>query len=167
MSVDDVDGHDTDDSGSGSTSRWDGYSDYRTISVRMASAISDALDAYSRIDSKHAESARVPPELAAELRSRIQYAVLELIPELQQDRDDVDAFDEILQRWLDGEGEEPGVITRLDGVQLTKRCPGWLFQVMIDLKTAGWELGYLQAGRVESEPDDPVEAETESMFEGM
>jgi hypothetical protein len=153
--------------GDGATHRWDGYSDYRTISLRMASAVSDALDAYSRIDSAHAEGAKVSPELAARLRSRIQYAVMELIPELEQDREAVDEYDEILTRWKDGEGDTPGVVSRLDDVSLRTECPGWLFQIMLDLKTAGWKLGYLQAGRVESEPDDPVEAETDDMFEGM
>jgi hypothetical protein len=162
-----VDESDTGDPDGGGTHRWDGYSDYQSVSVRMSRAISDALDAYARLDAAHAEGARPRPDVAARLRARIQYAVLELIPELEHDRDDVDVYDEILTRWRDGEGDQPGVIQRLDGVQLRESCPPWLFDVVLDLKTAGWELGYLQAGRVESTPDDPVEAETDDMFEGM
>jgi hypothetical protein len=142
------------------THRWDGYSDYREISLRMARSIDRALDAYARIEGAHAEQATVSPAQAAEARSRIHVAAIKLIPELEHDREDVDVYDEILEKWT---GDD-GYIQQLDAVTLRDECPGWLFDMVTDMRTAGWELGYLQAGRVESEPADPVEAETEDMF---
>jgi hypothetical protein len=37
-----------------------------------------------------------------------------------------------------------------------------------DIRRAGWELGYLQAGRTKKkEPQDPAERDTEAMFDKL
>jgi len=156
--------HDPGDAGG---SHWDGYSDYRTISLRMANTIADAIDAYSKLDAAHREGAPVNPSDAAQLRARIQRASIELIPEMEQDRDDVELYDRVLTRWKGGEGTGAGLVARLDETAFTEECPGWLFQVCLDMKRVGFKLGYLAAGRHESEPDDPVAAETNAMFQGV
>lgn len=142
-------------------SRWDGYSDYRFVSLRVATTIDNALDAYSRIDGAHSEGAKVGPELAAEARARIMSAVLKLIPEMRRDAGSVELYAEILDRW---EGED-GYVRALDEVSFREQCPGWLFQMMLDIRSAGWELGYLQAGRTEKASKDPVTDQVTSMFD--
>lgn len=145
----------------GSNTRWEGYSDYKVISLQVAKSVDNAIEAYSRVHGAHAENATIDPDLAAEARGRILSAALKLVVELRQDRDSVETYAEILDRW---EGEE-GFINRFNEIQLQSSCPGWLFQFVLDIRTAGWELGYLQAGRTtKGEPDDPVEADVQEMF---
>jgi len=128
----------------------------------VARSIDSALDAYARVRGAHVEGATIDPELAAEARGRIMSAAMKLIPELEQDRESVDKYDEILERW---QGDD-GFVRRFSEVQMRRECPGWMHQFVIDMRTAGWELGYLQAGRREAgEPDDPTEAEARSMFQ--
>lgn len=151
--------------------RWEGYSDYRKISLRVAGSISDAVDAYARLDSAHQENAQVSPGLAAEARGRILGAAMKLIPELEDDRDTVDVYDEILDRWEDGnddefDDKEEGFISRLNNTQLRNGTPDWLWQMVLDIRRAGWKLGYLRAGReTETSSDDPVEDESDAMVQ--
>jgi hypothetical protein len=147
---------------------WEGYSDYREISLRTAESIDRALEAYALVDSAHTENASLGPFEAAEARSDILACAIKLIPELRNDEDDVDLYADVLERWTDGEGdEEDGYVSRLDDVSLRRECPSWLFQFVLDMRAAGWHLGYLQAGRTETEHADPVENEARSMFEGI
>jgi len=152
-----------------SNSQWQAYGDYQSVSQRVAQSIDDAIDAYAQIQSLHQEGARVKSEPAAEARSRILSAALKLIPELEHDGE---RHSEILERWqTDGDiaatdDSELGYLQRLDSVRLTRSCPDWLHQFVIDIRTAGWELGYLKAGRsVDEEPDDIEERDTERLFE--
>jgi hypothetical protein len=88
-------------------------------------------------------------------------AVLKVVPEMRQDRNEVDLYDEILTEW-EGDG---GRLKRLRRVDLYADCPEWLQDMMLQLRRAGWELGYLQAGQRDApEPEDQVEAEARSMF---
>ena len=150
-------------------SHWQAYGDYQSVSQRVAQSIDDAIDAYAQIQSLHQEGARVKSEPAAEARSRILSAALKLIPELEHDKQ---KHSEILERWqTDGsvaseDDDELGFVKRLNTVQLTRSCPDWLHQFVIDIRTAGWELGYLKAGRsVDEEPDDIEDRDTERLFE--
>ncbi len=154
----------------GTSTRWEGYSDYQIVSKRVGKSVHNAIEAYARLDSLHAEGAQVPPETAATARSHIFAAALKLVPELRRDapreNDDdnggVELYGEILDRW---EGDDGYLRNKLHNVQLQRECPGWLFQFILDIRRAAWELGYLQAGRErKGEPDDPVEAETADMF---
>jgi len=155
-------GHGTDAADSSANTRWEGYSDYQAVSHRVGQSIESAVEAYAEISSAHTEGAPVTPDQAAEARAAILAAALKLVPEMENDREAVTMYDEILDRW---NGEE-GFIARLNDMQLQQTAPGWLFQFIVDIRRAGWELGYLQAGRTaKSDPDDPVEAEASSMFE--
>lgn len=138
----------------GDGTRWEGYADYQRVSIRIGKSIDDALDAYAELDSRHQEAARIPPAVAAEARSSILSAAMRLVPELEADRavDDT-PYDEILARWQ-GTGDRPGFLQRLNETQLQEECPSWLFQMTLDIRTAGWHLGYLQAGRTESNRDE-------------
>ena len=142
--------------------RWDAYSDYQNVSERVSKTIEQAVHAYARVDSYHAEGATMPKNLAAEARGRILAATLRLMPELQHDRGSVDEYDEILSRW---EGED-GYIAELSETSLRAGRPGWLLQLILDIQTAGWEIGYLQAGRSASaDPELPnPDKEFEEMF---
>ena len=152
--------------------QWEGYSDYRSVSQRLGRSIDEAIDAYAVVKRLHVEGARVRGQ-AADASSRILAAAMRLVPELKEHREQKEIYDEILSRWLDGEetegvGEVPdeGYLTALENTQLHRECPDWLSQFVLDIRTAGWHLGYLQAGRqTEEEPEDPVEADVESMFE--
>lgn len=132
--------------------RWEGYSDYQRVSINIAEAVDRALDNYAHLDGKHAEGARVDPELAAEARASILSAALRLVPELRADRQTVEEYDRMLGDWgvLDDDGR--GYVDQLDAATLQSECPEWLFQFVLDIRVAGWKLGYLQAGR--NNPDD-------------
>jgi hypothetical protein len=147
--------------------RFEGYADYRRISLRVARAIDEAVDAYAQLQSRHREGAKVTPEFAAMARARILAAAMKLIPELEENRETVDDFDAILVRWREGEEEdEDGHIKRLNEAPLSQTCPGWLFQMVLDIRSAGWEQGYLRAGRErEAGERDPVEEETDDMLQ--
>lgn len=148
----------------GDGKRWEGYSNYQNTSWRVVQAVDDALDAYARVDSAHTEGAPMPPDVAAVARANIQKAAMRLLPELENDRDDVDLYDEILNRWQETD-DGLGYIQLFDGLALSQERPSWLHQFVIDIRKAAWELGYLKAGRTaKTEPENPDEAEVKDMF---
>jgi hypothetical protein len=141
--------------------RWEGYSDYQRVSGQIARSVDDALDAYAQLDSAHMEGAQISPEFASEVRARILSAAMKLVPELENDRENVTQYDEMLVRWR---GED-GFIKRLNSTRLQSVSPGWLYEFVLDIRTAGWELGYLQAGRTSvGDADNQIEAQATSMF---
>lgn len=156
------------------TKRYEGYTDYQSTSNRIGRSIDEAVDAYAAIDSLHAEGARVRPQRAAEARRYILAAALKLVPELEANRNgkDDDIYGEILDRWIgdgeaaNGDGDEEPFIDRLRDVSLQTECPDWLYQLVADIRKAGWEVGYLQAGRTVTERElDRDEAEARAMFD--
>jgi len=150
-----------------SNTRWEGFSNWQNVSDRMARSIEQAIRAYTFLDSRHQEDARVQPKEAAKARSQILSPALRLMPELREERETVDVYDEILSRWQP-DGEEDGFIHKINEVRLQESSPGWLLQFVLDIRKAGFELGYLQAGRtVKEEPSDPVEGDTERMFDNL
>lgn len=145
---------------------WEGYSDYEFVSRRMSIAIDEAVDAYSKIRAMHQEGARIRAEPAAKARSHIYAAALRVLVEMEGQ--DGEQYDDILQRWQPDDDDEDGYLDKLDSVQLQTQCPDWLYQMIKDIRTAGWELGYLQAGRKNRErTDDSPEAEANEMFQGL
>lgn len=144
---------------------WEGYSDYQRVSIRIGRSIDEALDAYAELDSRHQENAPIPPNVAAEARTNILSAAMRLLPELEADRSVEDKpYDEMLRRWRSG-GDGAGYLQRLNEVSLQQECPGWLFQLVLDLRTAGWHLGYLQAGRTtKTEAEDPTRRQINDML---
>lgn len=144
---------------------WEGYSDYRTVSQAIARSIDEALEAYAGLDSLHAESARVQPEQAAQARASILSAALRLVPELEADKDTNDEYEKILNDWQGEADDEDGYIDQLDEVRLQQTCPAWLYDMVLQIRSAGWHLGYLQAGRRVQDDPDPDERQAKSMFE--
>jgi len=151
----------------GTNTRWDGYSDYQIVSKRVGKSVHNAIEAYARLDSLHTEGANISPQVAAAARAQMYSAALTLVPELRRDapgkdNEGVELYGEILSRW---QGEDGILRDKIHGARLSQEMPGWMFQFVVDIRTAAWELGYLQAGReIKGEPDDPVEAETTDMF---
>lgn len=147
--------------GEGSGTRWEGYADYQVVSRQVASSIDRAIEAFARVEGAHIEDAPLDKTTAAEARGRIRAATIKLIPEMRADRKEVDTFDEILSRW---HGED-GLLAAFRDARLRRECPAELHQLVIDIKTAGWELGYLKAGQTASNDEhDPVEKQSESIF---
>lgn len=149
--------------------QYEGYADYQSVSNRVAASIDDAIDAYAYIKALHTENARVRQRQAAEARSRIHSAAIKLLPELRANStgngESEDTFEEILNRWVDGDDEQSAYLDRLDEVQLQHECPSWLGQLVRDIRIAGWEIGYLQAGRtVEDDELEPAEEQARQMF---
>lgn len=140
---------------------WEGYSDYQKVSHRMAMSIEDAVDAYAALKALHREDARIKADRAASARRHILAAALRLRVEMEPDRDEIDGYDEMLTRW---EGEE-GFLEKFDAIRLQNTCPSWLDEFAEDIRRAGWELGYLQAGRsVQSEEGDAAEQQATSLL---
>lgn len=171
------------DNGDGdeATTRWEGFSDYQTVSNSIVRSVDEALDAFTILQSLHTEGAKVKPRQAARGRAKILSAALRLVPELRDDAPDNEQYREILARWLgdveiddetytadfseyDGEFNG-GFIDELDTVQLHTVSPGWLYQFVVDIRTAAWHLGYLQAGRTISESNlEPADEQARDMF---
>lgn len=155
-----------------SAQRYEGFSDYESVSKRIARSIDEAVQEYAAIQRAHAEGRRVAHDGVGE---RILAAAMRLLPELRDQRQAGAVFDEILARWLgdeakldetdvDPEPPDSGAIEALMQARLTNDCPDWLHQMVIDIRTAGWELGYLKAGRHAEEDDEFTEADVKEMF---
>lgn len=129
---------------------WDGYADYKSVSKRISQTIEDAVKAYSYIDAAHSEGASLRPEEARDARTPILNAAIMLHDEMQREAERNDDYDDILERW-DG---EDGFVRRFDEISLRDERPGWLYQFIRDIRSAGWRLGYLQAGKTEREGPD-------------
>ena len=145
---------------------WEGYSDYQAISRRVAASVGDALDAYAHLQSVHREGAALDPERAATQRQKILSAAMRLFVEMQEEEDQGnDDYEDILERWR-GPGEEPGYIQKFHEHNFQSGLPGWMFQFIVDIRSAGWKLGYLQAGRrSKGELEDKAEQAARSMFD--
>lgn len=170
------------DDGLASGTEWEGYSNYEAVSRSVAKATDDAVDAYAWLQSLHREDASVRAQAAADASADIIAAALRLYVEMQQEHQEGnDEYDEILARWgfdvndddVDGDDRisigtdeaEDGFIAELHGVQLQSSMPAWMLQLVTDIRTAGWKLGYLQAGRRSTKDhDDPIENHARSML---
>lgn len=146
-----------DEGGSGNGQAWDGYSDYRTVSSRIGNLIFDAHEAYARVRGLHKENAQIMPDQTADARAHILAAAMVLRAEMSHERGR-DGIDDILARWEDGEGEaeeidvsvpDRGFMGEFRDIVLYDDDPPWLGQFVMDMWRAGWELGYLKAGRHE------------------
>jgi hypothetical protein len=145
-----------------SSTRYQGYTDYRKVSGSVAESVENAVEAYALLKSKYKEGARVSPEFAARASARILSASLKLLPELKEESF-VDEYRSIVDNW---EGDD-GFIRSLEEIPLVNRCPGWLHQFVREIRRAGWLLGYLKAGRDEDNSPDitPDPLEVSGMFE--
>lgn len=144
------------------STRYEGFADYSAVSRSVSNAVENAVDAYAMIQSRHSEGARVTPDQAAEASAHILGAALKLLPELEDDLDDVEEYQEILERW---KGDD-GFIERLKAESLSSRSPEWLGQFAVDIRRAGFELGYLRAGRqTDTENVSWKDGDVSAMFE--
>lgn len=153
--------------GTGSETYWEAYSDYQTVSKRVAHSVDEALDAYATLESHHLEGAQMSPGKAAQIRKRILSAALRLVVELEEEEESKNIYSDILERWRGEDEEDDGFIKQLRGVQLKDTMPSFLLQMIIDIRRAAWHLGYIQAGRQSrKELPDRTEEDARSMFEG-
>lgn len=150
--------------------RFEGYSDYQTVSQSIARSIDNAVEAYVLVQSRHTEGARMNAETAAEASSHILGAAMKMLPELEanakseEETDDSveEIYTDILESW---QGEE-GYIEQLKRAQLVNECPSWLHDFVYEIRRAGFHLGYLKAGREKrTETPDWVEGKVENMFD--
>lgn len=148
----------------GRGSYYEAYSDYYQVSQSVAKSIGEAIDAYATLEAAHTEGASLRPDEAAKCRRDILAAAMRLVTEMEQDGDEKEIYAEILTRWR-GDGESDGFLRELQQQQLNNGLPHWMFQFVMDIRRAGWELGYVRAGREKKkEPDDPAEAEALQMI---
>jgi hypothetical protein len=146
------------------TQQWEGYSDYQSVSRRVASSVEDALDAFAEIDAAYSQGAPLDATMAAEAHSLILGAAVRVKIEMEDNRDQKPVYDDILGRWS---GEE-GYINQFRDTALVDELPGFTFQFVEDIRRAAWHLGYLKAGRTDTEyeGDDTERAERE-MFQDL
>ena len=165
-----MDGHSVD--GDAVDGTWKAYSNYNDVSRRVVNSVDKAAEAEAVLRAKHAESSTVKSKEAAELRSYIQAAVNNLLPEIQREAErDREPFGELNQRFVGGDSPaETGYTGKLEEANLRQECPPWVNDLVYDLRTAAWELGYYQAGKEEDDggyDGDPYDSEVMKMIEGM
>jgi len=145
--------------------RWDAYTDFQHISRRTSDKIFDAVEAVATLEAAKLSGEKLKPREETDLRTTVDAAVTLLRTELQNERDRSELYDEILSRW---EGEE-GFINRFEAMNATNTRPEpWLGDFAQDIHRAGWELGYLKAGREQKETSsgDPYDGQVRDMFDG-
>lgn len=140
---------------------WDAYSDYRFVSQAVTRSIRDAIEAFALLDQATQTGYKIKSKEEAQLRADILAAAMRLRVELQSERDRAEYAQDILDKW---EGED-GYISefRAAGMRETSSLK-WFEDFASDIRRAGWELGYLQAGR-EEEADKHGDAEDSEVLE--
>lgn len=153
------------DGDDGPDSEWDAYSDYAQVSQRVTESISDAMDAYAALDNAVATGNKLNLRERTLLRADILAAAMRLQIELEAERDrGADYAEKMLDRW---EGDE-GYINRFRTSSFVDHSPEWFNDFASDIRRAGWELGYLQAGRenkIDQTPDGE-DGDIRSMIDG-
>ena len=149
---------------------WDGFSIYADVSQDIHSAVTDAIDSYSVIVSRHSEGAKVKPAEAAQHKANILGAANRLLTELEREvnrgskySDDLDA---ILDDWTDA-GDEDGYIKEFHAAQLTSGYPGWMYDFVRQIHEVAWLLGYLKAGRIEEDKPNTPSSNGREMVEDI
>lgn len=152
------------DRGEERPSEWEAYADYQSVSERVAESIADAVDALARIEAR-GQVNRKHKDVETVDRASVLSSVSFLRTELENERESKQVYDDILTRW---EGED-GYLQRfrMMGMRDLESEP-WIQQFAQDLHRAGWELGYLKAGREEKETPsgDPYDGQVRDMFDG-
>jgi len=144
---------------------WSAYTDYSYVTRRVAKSVGDAVEAIETLESAKRTGEKISAREETDLRASVLSATTRLRTELENGRERNELYDEILTRW-DG---EDGFLERFRNADLVARPPEpWLGQFATDIHRAGWELGYLKAGREEKETrgGDPDDGQVRDMFEG-
>lgn len=151
-----------------------GYSDYKSVSQDVGSAVADAVDIYANLEGYHRQTRGQNPHhrnegLPALAHTHILGAALRLVPELRANKSAREKYEEMLNRWEGQDDEsEDGYIYRLSNANLSSECPDWLRDFVLDIREAAFHLGYLQAGKnVQAGEGDPIEEDVNAMFEGI
>jgi hypothetical protein len=149
-----------------SNSEWQAYADY-DVSSRVAESIDDAVMAYSTLEAMMSEGASIDPGQASDCRRKIQTAAMRVLVDMQESNDE--RFDDILEDWV-GEDREGGYIQEFQDCELGHNLPGWLFTFVMQIREAGWKLGYVRAGRREPgtpSSDDDEEEQIQQEIQSM
>lgn len=154
--------------------RYEGYTDYQSVSNRVARSVDRAIEAYTELEALDAEY-KVKSEDAAYARRDIHAAALRLVPEIKANKGSVDAqedgqsdvFDKIHKRWIESGDEDGGpYLERIRSVNFTHELPDFIHQLVMDIRMVAWETGYLQAGRTVTEDSlEPADEQAREMFE--
>lgn len=141
---------------------WDAYSDYKLVSKWVTKSIRDAIEAYALLDQGSMTGYKIDTGDRARFRADILAAALRLRIELESEaRRDEDYAVEILDRW---EGED-GYIERFRNLPAGQTHQFEHFAEFVsDIRRAGWELGYLKAGR-EEKSEDHGDSEDSEVFD--
>jgi len=143
------------------TTRWDGYSDYQSVSDRIARSIHDAIEGFATVERAQHENAQFHPNEAARCGARILTAAINVQTELDAYSGENEEYQELLDKF---EGQD-GYVQKLRQVRLRNESPDWLYDFVVDIRTAGFKLGYLKAGREEEERNgDEPEDHAREMF---
>ena len=147
-------------------SEWDAYSDFQHVSRSVSKTILEAVRAIQTIESAKVSGEKLQSREESDLRSDVLTAVTLVRAELENEREQNEVYESILSRW---EGEN-GFITRFKEMDaILPQSEPWLQQFADDIHRAGWELGYLKAGREEkqSRGGDAYDGEVRDMIEEM
>ncbi|WP_435125405.1 hypothetical protein [Halobaculum sp. D14] len=162
----------------GRADQFNAYSNYRSVTGSIASAIDDAAKAYAYAAARKAEGKSLRSDDAIQLRKSCKQAALMLLPELRANANADDIYQTILARWeengtagdtpADSDEDWPPYLRGIDSVQL--RGPGpmppWMEQFVRDIRQAGWEIGHLQAGETtQTASNDPANDEANAMLQ--
>jgi len=145
----------------GTTTTWDGYSDYQSVSQCNARTIHDAVEAFAQIERGHKEGVKLGDKEAARAGSRIMTAAINVQTELAAYEDENEEYADLLESF----NGPDGYVSRLRAVRLGHESPDWLLQFVRDIRRAGFMLGYLKAGREETKRDaEGPEEQAREMF---
>jgi len=152
------------DESGGSKKQWQGFSDYEDVAAQLHKDINRAVDAYAHLDSRDTQGISLTPDTAIKARSAILKITKRLSQEVER-QNHMSPFDEMSKRWH-GDGEdEVGYVKKLENANFYEDgLPPWLSDLVNAIVTAGWELGYLKAGRQRSTPDGDNTKEVKEMF---
>lgn len=141
--------------------KWAGFSDYEKVASRLHDDINRAVDAYSHIDSRYKQGVGITPQTAVSARESILRITKRLAREVKKNRHSDDTLEEIHGRW----NGDDGLVAELEATSFLDGNPPWLGQLVDDIIEAGWELGYLKAGREKLANPDDVDQQAKDMFE--
>lgn len=142
----------------------DAWSTYRDVSEKVHSEVHKALDAYAYLNSMATQNMGMTPQSMANAKRAILRIAKRLSYEVEMSRSKGE-LEEIHQRW----SGEDGHLARLERLDMRADGePEWLGELVDDIVTASWELGYTQSGRMEPQYQDEEqedEAQVRQMFE--
>lgn len=139
---------------------YEGYSDYNHVSQSIVGTINDAVEALSDFRAADLSGAKLKGK-ATTMHADVLNACWQLRVELEHEATDSgeNFADQILEQWY-GDGEEQEGWVEILQTTPTREVPErqFLGDLAHSIRRAGWELGYLKAGR-ENETDDEGDAD--------